>query len=438
MGKNNKARRAAKARKKVRRGTPRSRGEREPYDDDASWQPTAAEAVASTWHEALLVQQANPHRVAALVTKLAALPAAAVDGHAQWLLGNLLGDVWTRGWQPAEVRRHVRIETSARITTLVELAIHADHASRAGQPIDPRWAEQIAGLGERDRSVRGPWLAEWRERNALSRAECYQAVLEVCDAAGGLGPVDILIPYPGADPSVVTIGAPVREVGAHPMLDRIRKLLAKAEATEFEDEASAFTAKAQDLMTRYAIDEATIHHEPSVDGPRMIRVPIDAPYADAKSMLLEVVSRANRCRSVGLGGCHMSSVLGHAGDLAIVEMLFTSLLIQAQKALAEAGRGQVGGRTRSVSYRSSFLLAYADRIAERLDGAAGAVLSEEGSSAALPVLRAREAQVDELLEERYGDSLVASGVRGGYDVLGHVHGRGAADEARLDSGELTG
>ena len=434
MGKNNRARRAAKARQKARREKPWSHGEHAQAAGEAARQ-SVAEVVASTWYDALGARY--PHQVHDLVDRLATLPAAEVDAHGQRLLLGTLRIAWPQGWQPTELRRQVRIATRAQVATLVELAIHADHADRAGQSVDPRWADQVAGMGERNRSVRGPWLAEWRDRNQLFRAESYEAVLEIWGVVTALRPIDVLIPYPGAGADVVTIGAPRREAGAHPMLDRIRKLLAKAEATEFEEEAALFTAKAQELMTRHAIDEAFVRRDEVADLPRMIRIPIDAPYADVKSALLGVVARANRCRAIGLGGCAMSSVLGHAGDLGHVELLFTSLLVQAQKALAEAGRGQVGGRARSASYRSSFLLAFADRIGERLESATEAVLDDEGSSAALPALRASEARVDDLIRERYGDTLVPSTIRGGRDYLGHVHGRQVADRARLDAGALT-
>ena len=47
-------------------------------------------------------------------------------------------------------------------------------------------------------------------------------------------------------------------VGEPKMLARIRALLAKAEATTFVEEADAFTAKAQELMARHAIDAAAV------------------------------------------------------------------------------------------------------------------------------------------------------------------------------------
>jgi Protein of unknown function (DUF2786) len=450
VGKNNRVRRAAKAkaRQKSRRGTPRGRNEpgavdgtaffRFAEDGSAARGPTLQERTAQAWFEALTAMEDASHRVPGLVRRLAALPASVSDAHAQRVLLDLIGQLWSRGWQPAEVRRHVRITLNRSAAALVEVAIHADHAQRAGQSLDPRWADQMASLGGRHHSVRGLWLAQWRADEGLDRAPGDHVVLELCHVTGRLPNIDTLIPPPGAPPSVVTVGAPARGAARNPMLDRVRKLLAKAEATNFEEEASALTSKAQELMTRYAIDEALVERPEAGDVPRMMRVPIDAPYADAKSLLLGVVAGANRCRAVYLHGFHMSTLLGHADDLGVVELLFTSLLVQAQKAMAEAGRGQPGGRTRSASFRSSFLVAYASRIGERLEGANTDAFSDDHGASALPVLRAREDAVQEMLNERYGDTLVSGPVRGGYDPLGLTQGRQAADAARLDSGQLAG
>lgn len=446
MGKNNRARRAAKSRKRTARGTPRSRGERNSYAEasDPFGQPWFGDApgepdlVAGLWIELLQASSTTPDEVPSLLRLLERRPESIVSDQAQSLLIGLVSDLWQRGWQPAELRRMVRIEAGAQAAALCELAVHADHARRPGQALDPRWAAQIDDLGGHRLSTQGRWLTGWREQRGITPIEMYRLVVEVCRLGSGLPPLDLLIPPPGASPSVVTAGAPARANDQHPVLDRVRKLLAKAESTDFEDEAATFTAKAQELMTRYAIDEALLHSHDPGDVPRMARIPIDAPYADAKSMLLGVVAGANRCRAVYLTGLHMSTVLGYADDLAVVELLFTSLLVQAQKSLTEAGRGQPGGRARSASFRASFLLAYASRIGERLAGVNSATLHEDRGMSALPVLRAREHAVEDLLNDRYGGSLTSGSVRGGYDYLGQVHGRRAADEAKLDAGAIVG
>lgn len=40
------------------------------------------------------------------------------------------------------------------------------------------------------------------------------------------------------------------------MLDKIRALLAKAESTQFPEEAQALTAKATELIAKYGLEEA--------------------------------------------------------------------------------------------------------------------------------------------------------------------------------------
>ena len=56
----------------------------------------------------------------------------------------------------------------------------------------------------------------------------------------------------------------------------------------------------------------------------------------------------------------MSAVVGFAADVAATEVLFTSLLVQAQTAMqAAAATAPAGARTRSRSFRSAFLVAYA-------------------------------------------------------------------------------
>ena len=205
--------------------------------------------------------------------------------------------------------------------------------------------------------------------------------------------------------------------------------------------SAALTAKAQELITRHAVDAAllaatTDRHE----TPSTVRIPIDPPYVDAKSLLLQTVATAGRCRSVFHGGLAMSTVVGFPADLAATELLFTSLLVQAQSALEEAAaHAPPGTRVRSTSYRSAFLLAYAQRIGERLEEVNDAVFaaaeSESGPSF-LPVLRSRSDAVDDFMDERFG-TLQQSQVRGGYDAAGWAGGTRAADNAALTSGALT-
>lgn len=450
MGTNNKARRAAKAKQRQQRRRESEAHRRghwsgTGFDQQTSWvhglfgPPDPAAEIAELWDEMVCHPPGHAH-VRRAAEGLTRRPEHQVDACGERIFIDLLADLWSGGWQPAELRRHVRHAHSALAARLVEVAILAFHDRLSGVPIDPRWSAQLAELSQRTVSTHGSWLRTWRHGESIDRPEAQLIVGTVLYQLAGLPPLDVLIAGPGvpADSVVGVSGAgPVR---GDPMLNRIRRLLTKAESTEFEEEATALTAKAQELMTRYAIDHDMLSATAdSGDRPRMIRIPVDAPYADAKSSLLSVVAGANRCRAVSIPTVGLCSVFGFPGDLALVEMLFTSLLIQAQHALAGAAREIAGVRARRQSFRASFFLGFADRIGERLETANAAVIAElpDGNSV-LPVLRSRDAAVDDFLTERYGDSLVASRVRGGWDPSGIGYGRMAADRAKLNSGELVG
>jgi hypothetical protein len=182
------------------------------------------------------------------------------------------------------------------------------------------------------------------------------------------------------------VGADRDQTGLH---GKVRALLAKAESTPFEAEAAACTAKAQELMARYAIDEATVRRDAATataTATTSMRVIVEAPYVRPKVILLSVVARNNRSRSVWLDDYGFATVFGASNDLWAVDLLYTSLLVQAAVALRAE-------RERSRSFRHAFLLAFAHRIGERLrEGTASAVAAASTSSgnAFLPVLAARE------------------------------------------------
>jgi hypothetical protein len=169
--------------------------------------------------------------------------------------------------------------------------------------------------------------------------------------------------------------------------NKVRALLAKAESTTFQAEAEACTAKAQELMERYAIDEAMLAGDrPRSGKATSMRVRIDAPYARPKVVLLSAVARNNRCRTVYDSAYGFCTAFGVASDLWAVDLLFTSLLVQAAVAMQQE-------EERSRSFRHAFLLAFAYRIGERMREAAANVTSAATATsggAFLPVLAARE------------------------------------------------
>ena len=348
---------------------------------------------------------------------------------------------WDAGWQPTELARHVRRTADATAARLALAAIAADHVDRDASTLDPRWRARLAELELPVGTPATGWIEQWARIEQLPAPSAARAAFSLVESLGAIAPLPILIPPPGADgraESIIDLTAPSDD----PILKRVRALLAQAESTNFEAEAETFTAKAQELMTRHAIDMAMVAaNSRSSERPSTIRIPIDEPYVDGKSLLLQFVAESSRCRAVFHPRFAMSSVVGFAGDVAAAETLFTSLLIQAQVAMqAAAASAPAGTRTRSRSFRSAFLLAYAHRIAERLAEINARVVADaevETGRSILPVLAARSSVVDESVGEMFG-RLTSSARRRDIDLEGWASGRSAADRARLNTGAPTG
>ncbi|MBO3744113.1 DUF2786 domain-containing protein [Actinoplanes flavus] len=151
------------------------------------------------------------------------------------------------------------------------------------------------------------------------------------------------------------------------LLARVRKLLAMAEDPACTPgEAEAFTAKAAELIAKYGVDQAMLAAgDPTADpvGDRVVTV--DPPYARDKAGLLAAVAAPMRCRVVHLErrGLARSHLFGHTADLTRVELLFTSLLVQAAHGLAAS---PVPEGEHAAAYRRSWMAGYTQAISGRL------------------------------------------------------------------------
>ncbi len=199
---------------------------------------------------------------------------------------------------------------------------------------------------------------------------------------------------------------------ADPMLARVRKLLAKAaDPATTAAEAEAYTAKAAALAAAYGIDQALLAEaDPGRDplGDRV--VPLDAPYATDKGDLLSVIAHELRCRAVRRidrqpGRKEITlHLFGHSSDLDRVEVLYTSLLLQATRDLTRTPipRGEHAAAFRR-SWLAGFTLAIRDRLADaerRAAADAAPRFAAAGSSAAL-VLASRSELVESAMHDAY-------------------------------------
>ena len=158
----------------------------------------------------------------------------------------------------------------------------------------------------------------------------------------------------------------------NPLLDRVRKLLAKAEARGVTPaEAEALTAKAAELMARYGIDRALLAaQQPESDHPADRKVDVDNPWARVQAHLLCGLASAMRCQCVILprsGPGTRIHIFGFASDIERTDVLYTSLLVQMQLGLVAV---PVPDWTRSPrAWRRSWLLGFVSAVVARVRAA---------------------------------------------------------------------
>jgi hypothetical protein len=172
-------------------------------------------------------------------------------------------------------------------------------------------------------------------------------------------------------------------------LDTVRKLLAKAEGAATTAEAETYTAKAVELMARHGIDAALLGAaHPGRDEIGPLRIAMQDPYSAGKARLLGWTAAALGCRWVlhGVWGGKVAAVtvFGHASDRERVELLYTSLQLQATSQLVRVRPSWAGESV--AAYRRSWLHGFAVEVHRRLlraeQGAAEEATAEERASPA--------------------------------------------------------
>jgi uncharacterized protein DUF2786 len=444
VGKANRLRRKAKEKDRARRGQQRRSGQtaHNPFSGPFSGnpqpgRPSAVEQVELVVDEAVYASvEADDDLVRACGTRLAEQGSPQlVDRTLHRVLAESVTLTWRFGWQPVDLVRFARRDHGKLVALMITDAIASEMRAYSPATVDESWQRQLAQLGA---VVWWPndngFLQDWAKAQGSDRRTAIEIVLRSVALLRTLPRLQLLCPPPGKGrPSARAATTQVDQR----MLDKVRALLAKAESTEFPEEAEALTSRAQQLMARYSIDHALLAAETgSREEPAGRRLPVDNPYESPKAVLLSEVAQANRCKAVWSKALGFSTVLGFPADLDAVELLFTSLLIQATSALVHEGsKYGPGGRSRTRAFRQSFLGAYASRIGERLRGATDEVVrqaaAETPGTNLLPVLASRAKAVEDTTEALFPE-LTEHRMSAVTDREGWLSGRAAADRADLN------
>jgi hypothetical protein len=397
MGVNNRKRRAAKQRKRAReRADQRPRqGGANPFQAGPGWDAGAAygfvEMQVTGTIRRMVLRKVDDAELAGIAESLR----RRVQPHPGHVLATVLADVLDRvlasavegGWSPGDLAQLVSRNAGEECLSTVHAMLDRGAHLRLDTPA------------------------------ALGAALRVAAVITAAPRLEARDLIDATAADAGAD--------------EHPKLARVRALLAKAESTTYEHEAEALSAKAQELITKYALDRLV--DDPGGSGRsdlRVVRLWLDPPYVGAKAALVHEVARANQCRSASAEHLGFCVLVGSAVDLHAVELLVTSLLVQADTAMLRHGRRTDGiGGSRTRSFRRSFLLAYAGRIGERLRDAVETVTARRGTDL-VPALRDHEEKVTEAFEAALPHTVLKATAFS--NAEGWAAGVVAADLALLD------
>lgn len=462
MGQNSKARREAKQRERRQREQARARARRSrmgaPWGSSQTARKTpsshpVADSPPSQQHQSepspeaidrLLTGLAYAARFNAtvaepVVTQLMTIDAAhpkLLDQRLRGALTDAVRSAFEAGWLPLDVVEQARRRLDERAQPFLLDAIIVEHSRHAAATIDPRWQAQIDDLPlSKPLHPDLPLLTQWADRYGVGRDDALRGIASITGLCTELPNLPRLLPLPGSGKAG---RRPERTSVDHKVLTRIRGLLAKAESTEFASEADAFSAKAQELMAKFSLDrtlvEASAEASEPLDGATARRIWLDPPYVSAKANLVGAVARANGCRAITTPGLDFVTVLGRDPDVQLVELLVTSLLVQASREMLRAGSQVTAyGRSTTRSYRHSFLVSYAVRIGERLRAATQAVHDGvDDAERLLPALAKRARQVDDMFTELFPHT-VSKRVSAS-NAVGWQHGRAAADLATLNTG----
>lgn len=235
-------------------------------------------------------------------------------------------------------------------------------------------------------------------------------------------------PQPAREPSAAT----------PELITRVRKLLAMAEGTTNANEADAFSRKAAELIAAHRL--APDQLRPGSSGElAVLEVAVGrGAYVRGRLGLLTAVAKAQGCKVVFEQRAEgtLALVAGFRSDLTATELLYHSLHAQVAGRMAGERRGTPAA---TQQWRRAFLFGYAAEIDRMLGAAAQAAQASRAeahpSASALPVLRARQRQVDEFARQRFGRVVTARRPKAAL-ATGWDAGRQAASVADLGRARL--
>jgi Protein of unknown function (DUF2786) len=211
------------------------------------------------------------------------------------------------------------------------------------------------------------------------------------------------------------------------LIRTIRALRAKADGTNNEHEAEAFSAKVQALMAEYGLEESALRVEDQdeIDSETLV-----ASWSPTKRQMINACTRLYMCRIIMMGGGRWTLV-GRRHNMAITREMMDYLVRatnRLSKSYSRISKDQ-------VDFRKGCYLRLAERLTElrSMQTRQTAVFTPQGNPGNLPALYKTEGQLtQDKVSALFGKT---QSVRGRSIKVGEhsAHGRAAAEGISLNS-----
>lgn len=217
-----------------------------------------------------------------------------------------------------------------------------------------------------------------------------------------------------------------------PIITKIQALLAKAESTTFEAERDAFLAKAQELMTKHAVEQWQLRQAGSVvEKPvnKLVMYSTTDANLPGKQQLLLAACRAAGCEPVLAPRTKHQQhayVIGYEVDVDFAELLYTSLLVQCMSS-APADIRRVKSRL------TDFMLGYARTVRMRIEALGAEQDAQHTGSMALALID-RSNDVKDAVGEVFPKLRTSKSVARRSDFSAQAAGGAAGQRADISGG----
>jgi len=215
------------------------------------------------------------------------------------------------------------------------------------------------------------------------------------------------------------------------IVSRIEKLLTLAGRSPFPGEAEAAQALAQELITKYQIEQSRLYNRDTSSGIGSRKVDTPAPYDVDKSVLLNAIAKNNFCRVLrGDGYCYL---YGTEDDIQLCLALYNTLVVHMISEMpAKLAKAKQNSDTtfHKRTWITSFFGGYCLSISERLKTIKDKTIADQvkvDSSVSL-MIRDKEHAIEEFYQGIDRDPGYRRNLS---SESGYEHGREAGNEADL-------